>query len=151
MDDVRPADTDRVRGLHCDRRNRRNESVELAPANAVRMAANHFLAGAGAAGPVPHPLRRPRHEALWTVELPSPYGRALGKNDAGGARKVPAELARALRFRRPTYGCEAERVRVSRKSAVMPNFFDPQFVTKKGKVREDDRDRKSVVQGKSVD
>src|ERR1044071_2149722 len=145
MDDVRPADTDRVRGLHCDRRNRRNESVELAPANAVRMAANHLLAGAGAAGPVPHPLRGPRHEALWAFQLPSADGRALGKNDAGGARKVPAELARTLRFLRATYGCEAECVRVARKSAVMPNFFDTQFVTKKGKVREDDSSNNALI------
>src|SRR5262249_38667286 len=78
-------------------------ALELAAAAAVRMARDRLLAGTGAAGAVPDPLRRPgtarRPLSLRPWPHRRPDRRALGAHDARGARAVPPGDARALRLR----------------------------------------------------
>src|SRR3954447_14143596 len=73
----------------------RDASVELASPRSVRLAHHYFLAGAGPAGPLPHPLRRLRRR--WPRGTsPSAEG-DVGGHDAAGARTIPAAGARAVR------------------------------------------------------
>src|SRR5450759_4668071 len=71
--------------------------VELAAAAVVRMAANHLLAGSRTAGSVPDPVWRPGQFWLSRLQFPAANGRALGADDARGAREVPPGYALTLR------------------------------------------------------
>src|SRR5580700_10548534 len=94
------------RAFHLDWRRAGDASVELAGAVGLWMAANYFLAGGWTAGPLPNPGRRPWRAGLSSLRRPASnkraHGRTLGKNDAGGAREVPQQLARTLRRLRST-------------------------------------------------
>src|SRR5271167_1645941 len=74
--------------------------VELAAADAVRMAPGYLLASDWSSGPVPHPLRGTRipRTASPRLELAAQVGRALGENDPRGAREVPGPHGWLLRF-----------------------------------------------------
>src|SRR5882762_2622177 len=85
-------------GFYLHRRRTGDAVVELAAANALRLAPGHLLAGARTPGALPHPLRRTgRARTFRPPQFPAPHGRALGAHDARGAREVPPELARSLR------------------------------------------------------
>src|SRR5215471_16850973 len=84
---------------------RRNRAaiVELAGAVAVWLEADYFLAGAGAAGALPHPVWRIRPgRRQWQAQmgqasrLARKDGRALREHEPRGTRKVPRKNARTL-------------------------------------------------------
>src|SRR5579859_2240243 len=88
--------------VHLRRRGDREAVVELAAANAVRMAHDHLLAGAGHSSFVPDSFRTSRFSPWRRASLRAPadpgtHGRALGADDARGARKDAPALARILR------------------------------------------------------
>src|SRR5580693_9169989 len=76
-------------------------SLELAAAFAVRMAANYLLASLRTAGSVPDTVRWLGRSSWLSLQYAAAnfptHGRALGTDDAGGAREVPPELALTLR------------------------------------------------------
>src|SRR5438552_15256773 len=78
------------------RRRSREATVELAVADALRLATDYLLASLWNSGSVPHPLRRIWTPRLRPLQLSSPHGRALGAYDAGRARASAAKLARTL-------------------------------------------------------
>src|SRR5882724_3001461 len=73
-------------------------SLELAAADAVRMAANYLLAGYRTAGSLPDSVRKLEWRRS-SLQIRAENGRALGTDDARGAREVPPEYA--LTWRRP--------------------------------------------------
>src|SRR5258708_7203028 len=84
--------------IHIHRRPTGDAVVELAAANALRLAPDYLLASPRTPGALPHPLRRTgRARTFRPPQFPAPHGRALGTHDARGAREVPPELARSLR------------------------------------------------------
>src|SRR5579884_3262205 len=77
-------------------------AMELAVAAAVRLAPDHLLAGAGAAGSVPHSVRqdgnaRIRRRVWDAATHAGAHVRTLGEHDARGARALPAGNPRPLR------------------------------------------------------
>src|ERR1700688_4769671 len=75
-------------------------SLELADAATLRMAPDYFLAGFRFAGSLQDFVRRlgwPRLSLQYPPAYARAHGRALGEDDARGARKIPPELARTLR------------------------------------------------------
>src|SRR5580692_12430440 len=88
--------------FHLDWWGTRHASLELAAADVVRMAANYLLAGCRIAGSMPDSVRRLEWWQSWpslqyaATNRPA-HGRALGEDDARGARGVPPKLARPLR------------------------------------------------------
>src|SRR5437667_4690925 len=67
--------------VHLHRRRDRAAPVELAVAATVRLARDHLLASPGAAGAVPHPLRRIRRTRFPSLRLAPSHGRALQEHD----------------------------------------------------------------------
>src|ERR1019366_578216 len=87
-----------ARAFHRDWRRSCTATVELAGADVVRMAANHLLAGSRTAGSVPDSVRRLWRGRRWlSLQISTAHGRALGADDARGAREVPARYALWLR------------------------------------------------------
>src|SRR6266849_1889299 len=92
-------------GIYRHRRRTSDAFVELAAATALRLAPDHLLASAGTSGAVPDPLRRLGWSWLSSLQYSAANrraysatsGRALGADDARGARKAPPELALSLR------------------------------------------------------
>src|SRR5450631_2052653 len=88
-----------ARAFHRDWRRSGTATVELAGADVVRMAGNHLLAGSRTAGSVPDSVRRLWRGRRWlSLQISAAHGRALGADDAGGAREVPARHAHPLRL-----------------------------------------------------
>src|SRR5271157_3365026 len=85
------------RAFHRDWRRIGEAPVELAAAGVVRMAANHVLAGPRTAASLPDSVRRPWRSWFWWIQFSAANERALGPDDARGAREVPPKLARTLR------------------------------------------------------
>src|SRR6266404_7486471 len=87
--------------FHLDWRRTGHASLELAAADAVRMAADYLLAGCRTAGSLPDSVRRLEWSWQSTLQYAAAHGpahgRALGADDARGAREVPPELALSLR------------------------------------------------------
>src|SRR5437868_709432 len=84
---------------------RGHEPLELVDAGAFRPACDHLLAGGGNFDPEQDPVRQPpwRQPRLRPQPLLAPPGdRALGADDARGARKIPPGLRSPLRSRLPT-------------------------------------------------
>src|SRR6266446_4079129 len=98
MDFSGPASATRDRAFHLDWRRTCHASLELAAADAVRMAANYLLASYRAAGSLPDSVRRLEWRRS-SLQIRAANGRALGADDARGAREVPTEYA--LTWRRP--------------------------------------------------
>src|SRR6266568_7327412 len=69
--------------------------VELAAADAVRMAAHYVLAGSWTAGSVPDSVRRLGWWFEW-LQIPVAQGRAVAADDARRAREVPRMDAQPL-------------------------------------------------------
>src|SRR5580700_11309854 len=122
----RPSSNTRNPAFHLDRRRTCHASMELAGADAVRMAAHYLLAGSWTAGSLPNSRWRPWHSRLSSLRRPAPnkraHGRTLGEDDARGAREVPQQLAPTLRRLRTANqrnqgaGLIARRWRLARKS-----------------------------------
>src|SRR5580692_5342573 len=101
MDFSGPTSATRDPAFHLDWRRTGDASVELAAAHAVRMAANYRLASDRTAGPLPDSVRRLERRRSWPALQNAAangraHGRALGEDDARGAREVPPELALSL-------------------------------------------------------
>src|SRR5271169_3694001 len=71
-------------------------SVELAVADAVRMAANYLLAGVRTTGSVPDSVRRLGWSRRSSLQFSTAHGREVGAHDARGAREVPPGHALSL-------------------------------------------------------
>src|SRR5579871_6038323 len=78
---------------------RRNShaTVELAHACALRLEADHLLAGHRAADSCPHSCRRPGRRKRKRTKRPSPRRHPLGVHDPRGTRKVPRVDAQPTR------------------------------------------------------
>src|ERR1700730_12459240 len=77
------------RDFHRAWRRTRAAPVELAAADVVRMAANYLLAGSRTAGSLPDSVWRLWWSWLSSLQFSAANGRALGADDARGAREVP--------------------------------------------------------------
>src|SRR5271166_2111045 len=73
--------------------------VELAAADALRLAPGHLLASAGTSDAVPDPLRWIWMARFQPRRIPGSHERPLQKHDPGRAGKIPATHARTLRLR----------------------------------------------------
>src|SRR5579863_6720648 len=96
----RPAGPRGNRVFLLDWRRAGDASLELADATSLRMAPDYLLAGFRIACALPDSVRRlgwPRPSLQYAPAHAGAHGRALGEDDARGARKVPPELARTLR------------------------------------------------------
>src|SRR6266566_5082563 len=88
--------------------------VELESAGVVRMAANYLLAGSRTVRSLPDSVRRPGYACAWpsSLKFSEANGRALGADDARGAREVSGTLL-AIRAAE----CQADGVSAGRKKA----------------------------------
>src|ERR1700676_981947 len=85
------------RDFHRDWRRSGAASMELAAAGVVRMAANYLLAGCRTAGSLPDSVWRQRWARLSSLQFSEANVRALGTDDARGAREVPPGHALTVR------------------------------------------------------
>src|SRR2546425_12575611 len=105
------------RGFHRDWWRSGDRFVELEPAGGVRMAANYLLAGHRTVRSLPDSVRRPGYACLSSFQYAAAnqraHGRALGADDARGAREVSGTLL-AIRAAE----CQADGVSAGRKKAA---------------------------------
>src|SRR6267378_780030 len=96
MDSSGPTSATRDGAFHLAWRRTGHASLELAAADAVRVAANYLLAGCRTAGSLPDPVRGLE---WWRSSLQTwaADGRALGADDGRGTREVPPGWALTLR------------------------------------------------------
>src|SRR5258708_961036 len=86
--------------IHIHRRPTGDAVVELAAANALRLAPDYLLASPRTPGSLPHPLRRTgRARTFRPPQFPQSHERALREHDARRAGTIPATHARTLRLR----------------------------------------------------
>lgn len=103
---------DFCRGADCDGvvylagRRSGDALMELAAADAIRMEDDHLLAGARLAGALPASVWELDGPGRSAREFSAAHGREVGADDAGGARKIPARDASALRVWRGDGGRE---------------------------------------------
>jgi len=98
----------------------------MAAADALRMEADYILAGSRTADSMPDPLRKPRWSWLRSLQIAGTKIRALGENDARGAREVPQDMrsagaARSAKRRNERAGLMAPR------SALLPGESETQM------------------------
>src|SRR6266705_3135894 len=100
------------RGFHLDWWRSGDAFVELESAGVVRMAANYLLAGSRTVRSLPDSVRRPWYACAWlsSLQFSEANGRALGADDAGGAREVQPGHALMWRRANNAAGFDAERV-----------------------------------------
>src|SRR5712671_2821692 len=89
-------------GVHVHRRRAGDAAVELAAADAVRLARDYVLAGARTASALPDSFWRVRRPWFQRLEYPGAHsradGRALGSHDARRTGALPSGRGRPLRL-----------------------------------------------------